>query len=154
MFTVGDGAITTTCVGTCCHTFNAGSLQLTGMPGTGCGSGSVNDSVIVQVLPTGMSFTITGPVDDTLIEKVRVGPPGTLQDTVTGNNAPAGNTSLELLVIDFLTVRLLVFNTGVQISLFSPSEFVLLLYQSCVVGGNTGPVEMPAKPRLQVSLGV
>jgi hypothetical protein len=122
------------------------------MPGTGCGSGSVDDSVIVQVLPTGILFTITGPVDDALIEKVMVGPPGTLQDTVTGNNAPAGNTSLELLVIDFLTVRLLVFNTGVQISLFSPSVFVLLLYQSVV--GNTGPVEMPAKPRLQVWLGV
>ncbi|MBJ7294187.1 MAG: hypothetical protein JHC78_11665, partial [Ilumatobacteraceae bacterium] len=74
------------------------------MPGTGCGSGSVVDSVIVQVLPTGILFTITAPVDDadTLIEEVMVGPPGTLQDTVTGNNAPAGNTSLELLVIDFL----------------------------------------------------
>ncbi|NQW60750.1 hypothetical protein HQ459_08200 [bacterium] len=92
------------------------------MPGTGCGSGSVNDSVIVQVLPTGILFTITAPVDDadTLIEEVMVGPPGTMQDTVTGNNAPAGNTSPELFVIDFLTVRLLVFKTGTQISLFSP----------------------------------
>ena len=105
--------------------------------------------MIVQVLPTGILFTVTGPVADTLIEKVRVGPPGTLQETVTGNNAPAGNTSSELLVCDFLTVRLLVFNTGVQISLFSVFGFVLLLYQFGVTVG-----EMPAKPRLQVWLGV
>lgn len=113
-------------------------------PGGG-GSGSVDDSVTVQVLPTGILFTITGPVDDTLIGKVMVGPPGTMQDTVTGNNAPAGNTSSELLVCDFLTVRLLVFNTGVQISLFSVFGFVLLLYQSCVTVG-----KMPTEPRLQV----
>jgi hypothetical protein len=123
-----------------------GGLHLSGRLGPGGGgSGSVDDSVIVQVLPTGISFTITGPVDDTLIEKVRVGPPGTLQDTVTGNNAPAGNTSLDLLVIDFLTVRLLVFNTGVQISLFSVFGMGLLLYQFGVTVG-----EMPARPRLQV----
>lgn len=122
MFTVGEGAITTTCEETCCHTCSAGSLQLIGLLGAGCGSGSVNDSVIVQVLPTGILFTITAPVDDadTLIEEVMVGPPGTMQDTVMGNNAPAGNTSPELLVTLFLTVRLLVFNTGTQISIFSP----------------------------------
>ena len=114
------------------------------MPDTGCGSGSVDDSVMVQVLPTGISFTITG-VDDALIEKVRVGPPGTLQETVTGNNAPTGNTSPELFVTDFLTVRLLVFNTGAQISLFSVFGFGLLLYQFVVPVG-----KMPAKPRLQV----
>lgn len=87
-----------------------------------CGSGSVNDSVIVQVLPTGILFTTTAPEDDadTLIKEVMVGPPGTMQDTVIGNKAPGGNTSPELLVTPFLTVRLLVFNTGTQISLFSP----------------------------------